>query len=241
MGAVGMNADLIADIGPDTVTLVFRDPAAGVDRFGRPNVTERLVVKGPGATPPTPGNAFLFDKRPTEERDAEGSVADIRRAGARLYPDADTLALKATDAIIAGGLKYELSGPAVPEADLDGRVDHVHIQCERIYSSGRGEDVTITPAGHRDDDGHVAPDGVPFVVTAYLVTPGNTTAKYGASGELVEADFTVVLPIDTPLADDDWVTVRGKPGRARIQTNLPQFADYQRLVVLVNTKAGGAM
>lgn len=228
-----MGSDLIdTDIGPDTVTLVFRDPATGYDAHDRPNTTERLVTKT--------GCAFQFDARPTEEMGESGVVAQIRRPTCRLPVDTDTRALKPTDAIRFGGITFEMQGPAVVRESMDAGPDHVYCDVEDLYDTGRGEKVTITPNAGRDDSGNVIGGGPPFDVIAFDVTPGNTLAKFGPSGEVSEAAFTIVLPVDTPLRDDDWITVRGKTGRARVQLQLPQYVGRERLVVLVDTKSGGA-
>jgi hypothetical protein len=227
-----MGSDLIdTDIGPDTVTLVFRTPAAGLDTFGRPNVTERTVDKT--------GCDFQFDKRPTEDTDESGSVASIRRPTCRLPIDDDTSALDTIDAIRFGGRTYEMQGPAIIRESFDGP-DHVYTDLGYRYDTGLGERVTVTPNGGRDDDGNVLAGGAPFDAIAFDVQPGNTVAKFGPSGEVSEAAFTITLPINTAIHDDDWVTVRGKTGRARIQMQLPQYAGRERLVVLVDTKSGGA-
>jgi hypothetical protein len=227
-----IGSDLIeTDIGPDTVVLVFRDPATGFDAHGRPNVTERLVTKT--------GCAFQFDKRPAEDLDESGTVAMVRRPTCRMPIDADTTALDTTAAIRFGGRTYEMQGPSVVIGSFDGP-DHVFVDLEDIYDAGRGEKVTITPNPGRDDDGAVVPGGPPFDVVAFDVTAGNTMAKFGQSGEVSEAAFTIVLPVDTNLHDDDWITVRGKTGRARIQVVLPQYVGRERMVVLVDTKSGGA-
>lgn len=229
-----MTSDLIdTDIGPDTVVLVFRDPAVGFDTHGRPNATERTVTK--------PGCAFQFDRRPAEDLDESGTVTEIRRPTCRLPVDADTQALSTTDAIRFQGRTYEMQGPAIVRETMDGVLDHVYVDVGDIFETGRGERITITPNAGRDDDGNVIPPGPAFQVVAFDVQAGNTLTKFGPSGEVSEADFTIVLPVDTPLRDDDWVTVRGKMGRARIQLNLPQYAGRERIVALVYTKSGGAV
>lgn len=228
-----MGSDLIdTDVGPDVVTLVFRDAATGFDAQGRPNVTERRVDKT--------GCAFEFDKRPTEDTDQSGSVAVVRRPTCRLPVDSDAQALDSKDAIEFDGRVYEMQGPAVTRDSLDAGPDHVYCDLESMYNTGIGEKVTITPAGGRDDDGNVVDGAEPFDVVAFDVEAGNTMARFGPSGEVSEAAFTIKLPLDTVIADDDWVTVRGKTGRARIQTQLTQYAGLDRLVVLVDTLSGGA-
>lgn len=228
-----MTSDLIdTDIGPDTVTLVIRSIGVGYDEYQRPNLVERTIDK--------PGCAFQFDKRPTEETDESGHVAMIRRPTCRLPVDADTSTLAATDAIRFNGVTYEMQGPGVIRGDMDGNQDHVFCDLEDLYNTGLDEKVTITPAGGRDDDGNVIAGGAPFDVVAIDVTAGNTTARFGAAGELSEAAFTLVFPVDTAINDDDWITVRGLTGRARIQRFLPQYAGRERLVVLVQTMSGGA-
>lgn len=228
-----MTSDLIdTDIGPDTVVLVFRDAASGYDAENQANVTERLVTKT--------GCLFEYDKRPAEDLDESGSASTVRRPTCRLPVDSDSQALKTTDAIRFDGNTYEMQGPAVIRYSMDAGPDHVYADLESLFNvPGQGEEVTIIPHGGRDDDGNALPAGTPFVVTAFNVNPGATSAKFEPGGEVSTAVFTIILPPDTAISDDDWVIVRGRTGRARVQKVLGQYADRNRLIVTVDTVYGG--
>lgn len=80
-----------------------------------------------------------------------------------------------------------------------------------------GETVTVTPQAGLDDDGDPIAGGGPVAVEAITVAPGNTTLSYNDQGDLDSAEFTVYLPLGSPVSDDDLITVRGKTCRARVQ------------------------
>lgn len=81
------------------------------------------------------------------------------------------------------------------------------------------ETVTVTPNSGFDSDGNPIGNGEPVVLTAIAVAPGNTTATFGAGGDLDQADFTVYLNLSDRafIADDDQITVRGRTCRARVR------------------------
>lgn len=82
---------------------------------------------------------------------------------------------------------------------------------------GTNEQVTVTTAGGLDNDGNPLPDGEPVVIDAFTVAPGNTTGQFTESGGLDSAEFTVYLPLGSPISDDDLIEVRGRTCLARVQ------------------------
>ncbi|ABW88407.1 head-to-tail connector [Mycobacterium phage Evanesce] len=222
-------------LGPDTIELIFRDPAPGVDANGQPNVTDRVVSKG---------NCALMVTTATEREgvtsNTENGMITRYVAKAVLPVDADTTALRAVDAIRFDGRVYELSADAVAKYTLRGAPDHVRIfaTCE-VATPELGELVTITPKFGRDDTGQPLPDGDPFDVIARAVTPGNTAKTLGVAGEQDAADFTVVFDAGVPIKDGDAVTVRGRRGIARVALHIEQWANRDTIVALVKSRTGG--
>lgn len=223
-------------LGPDTVRLRFRDPVLDGGGFpvigadGRPTHVDRVVEKV----------GVKFTLTGVSETSTVPPVA-VYNAKAALPVDADALALKKTDAIEHAGAVYELAGDAkLKKTLLDGIDHHVRVFCTREEPAGSSaEQIVVTPRGGQDDDGRREPDGVPFPVLAIAVDAGNTAAQYGIEGTVDQADFTVVLPLGSGVRNDDWVTVRGRRGLARIQTEYSQHADRNQEVVTVRSRTGG--
>lgn len=224
-------------IGPDTVDLVMREALPGVDAHGRPNRSERVV---------SITNASITVSSVVETREA-GRVA-VYSAKAALPPDnLDVAMLKRSDAIrdhTAPDRTFELiADPVLKTTLLTGAPDHFRVfaQLEQPIDAVEltREQVTITPVNGRDGSGQPLPDGVPFTVMARGVKPGNTTQTFGDDGTLLAADFTVSLPLDTPIRDGDRVTVRGKTGYARVSDILEASAEASERVVLVRSRTGG--
>jgi hypothetical protein len=218
-------------IGPDTVDLVFRDPAAGVDEHGRPNTTERVVPKG---------NSCLTVTTAIESRQ-DGTVV-IYNAKAALPVDPDTVALKSTDAIRGDGKTFDLSGDAVVKRHLlTDEESHVRVFAMlEVPTLETGELVLIQPKAGRDDSGQPKPDPGPQRETiARGVYPGNTAKRLGFGGELDAADFTVVLDVDDPIRDGDVMTLRGRRGYVRVAKKLESWADASTKVVMVRSLMGG--
>ena len=219
-------------LGSDTVELVFRDPVLDgfdnpeYDPDNRPETVDRVVEKS--------GVKFTITGV------TESDDVTVYQAKCALPVDADTTALASKDAIRHDGLLFEMSGEArVKRTLIDGVAHHVRAVCSREASAGRGELVTVTPRGGQDDDGARLPDGAPFTVLALAVDPGNTAARYGAAGTVVEADFTVVLPLHCGVSDGDWITVRGRTCVAALQREFSQHAARDRDVVLARFRSGG--
>ncbi|BAX98861.1 hypothetical protein MSTE_03561 [Mycobacteroides stephanolepidis] len=221
------------DLGPDTVTLVKRDPvidadAPVVDAWGRPTYTERRIPKA----------QCSWAEHPAFEDVAGTQVAVVKAVG-HLIVDADTETLTARDAVEFGARLFEMQGPGVRRVDLDGKPDHVRAEGTFCEDVSLGEQVTIIAAGGRSDRGAVAPDGEPVTVIARAVTAGNQRQRFGATGEVVAAAFTVVLDLDTQIRDRDWLIVRGRECRALVGEQLSQWADRNQLVVLAQSATGG--
>lgn len=221
-------------IGPDTVDLVIREAAAGVDDHGRPNRMEQLV--------PTP-NSCLTITSVMETRDT-GRVI-VYQATAALPVDAATRALRDTDAIRdpVSGMVFDLTADALVKSTLRGAEDHVRVYATLEKPVGAidatREQVTITPTFGRDLDGQPRDDGVPFVVMARGVKAGNTTRTIGDDGELLSADFTIAFDLDVAIKDGDRVAVRDRTGYALVSDVHEASADASERVVLVRSRTGG--
>lgn len=221
------------DPGPDTVTLVKRDPvtdagAPVVDAWGRPTYTERRIPKG----------RCSWAEHPAFEDIAGTQVAIVNAVG-HLIVDADTETLTARDAVEFGDRLFEMQGPGVRRNDLDGRPSHVRAEARFCEDVSLGEQVTIIAAGRRGDRGTVEPDGDPVTVIARAVMVGNQRQRFGDTGEVIAAAFTVVLDLDMQIRDRDWLIIRGRECRALVGVQLSQWADRNQLVVLAQSVKGG--
>ncbi|WP_235659792.1 hypothetical protein [Mycobacteroides abscessus] len=221
------------DPGPDTVTLVKRDPvtdagAPVVDAWGRPTYTERRIPK----------DRCSWAEHPAFEDIAGTQVAIVNAVG-HLIVDADTETLTARDAVEFGDRLFEMQGPGVRRNDLDGRPSHVRAEARFCEDVSLGEQVTIIAAGRRGDRGTVEPDGDPVTVIARAVMVGNQRQRFGDTGEVIAAEFTVVLDLDMQIRDNDWLIIRGRECRALVGVQLSQWADRNQLVVLALSVKGG--
>lgn len=221
------------DLGPDTVTLVKRDPvtdagAPVVDAWGRPTYTERRITKA----------LCSWAEHPAFEDIAGTQVAVVNAVG-HLAVDADTETLTARDAVEFRDRLFEMQGPGVRRDDLEGQPDHVRAEARFCEDVSLGEQVTIIAAGRRTDRGGVEPDGTPVTVIARAVVVGNQRQRFGATGEVIAAAFTVVLDLDTEIRDNDWLIVRGRECRALVGVQLSQWSDRNQLVVLAQSAKGG--
>jgi hypothetical protein len=66
-----------------------------------------------------------------------------------------------------------------------------------------------------------------------------TWASDVSLGEQVLADFTVVLDLDAPISDGDWIVVRGRECRATVQRREDPEPARRVLVVYAAYRAGG--
>lgn len=222
----------VFDIGPDTVTLVKRtlvldDEVQVFDAHGVPARAETRIDK----------SGCSWAEHPATEEIAGTQIAVIKAVG-HLVVDSDTETLAATDAVEFAGRVFEMQGPGVRRDDLEGNPDHVRAEAIWAADVSLGERVVIIPVGGRDLDGNYTAAGTPVPVTARAVTAGNTLQRFGAAGSALTAEFTVVLPIDTVIADGYWIEVRGRQCRALITAQLSQWQDRNELVVLA--RAAGA-
>ncbi|QEA10777.1 head-tail connector [Mycobacterium phage Weirdo19] len=221
--------NLLTVLGPDTVELVIREPVdpPAIDVWGRPVMTERTVTKTGASWTVTSG---------TEE--VAGSTIAVLNATGALPVDDDTENLQASAAVRHRGRLFELTTPGVRHDDGLGRPSHVRVFAMWAEDMSLGEQVIVVPAGQRRD-GMVEPDGEPIPVIARAVTPGNASIKFGATGPSVAADYTVVLDLDVPVRDGDWLIVRGRECRALIERQESQWAERRELVVLAQYRGGG--
>lgn len=223
-------------LGPEAVTLVFRDPVLDgggfpvLDVYGIPTFDDRLVDKA--------DCSFIAEQSEQEP----GALFAVYTAKICLPFDTDTLALTSKDAVRGpDGKLYELQGDAEPKNFPNGVASHVRVHALSYVFAGAGERVTITPHFTRDDDGVEAPPaGDPLIVIARGVTAGNTAERFGASGAEDEADFTVALDLGTPIEDGDLIRVRGRNCRARVQLQQSQHPARRMLIVLCKSITGGA-
>lgn len=221
--------NLLTSLGPDTIELVIREPAvpAALDAWGRPVLVERTVTKAECSWQVTGG---------TEELGG-ATIATLEAKGA-LPIDTDTEALTATAAVRHGGRLFELTTPGVTHVDGLGRPSHVRVYGRWAADVSLGEQVIVVPAGRRHD-GIVDPDGAPVPLIARGVAVGDARIKFGSQGPTIAADYTVVLDVDAPVADGDWLIVRGRECRAIVARQESQWAERRELVVLAQYRGGG--
>lgn len=224
----------ITDLGPDTVELVKRDPvldAGGapiLDAWGRPQRAERTLTRDRCSVQINDG---------TEE--VNGTVIAVLRLRALLPVDDDTEGLAPTDAVRFRGRLYELVMPGVRHDTLAGDPSHVRVAGAWAQDAGLGEQVTVIPAGRRRDDGYFEPDGQPIPLIAKAVVPLSASRGQGVDANPA-ADYSVVLDIDAPISDGDWIVVRGRECIATISRQESQWAGRRALEVFAQYRAGGA-
>lgn len=221
-------SQLLSTLGPDTVELIIREPAdpPALDAWGRPAMTERAVTKSGASWQVTGG---------TEELGG-ATIATLEARGA-LPVDADTEALQSTDAVRHGGRLFELTTPGVTHYDDFSRASHVRVFGRWAADVSLGEQVIVVPAGARHD-GIVDPDGDPVPLTARAVVPGDARIKFGSAEAALAVDYTVVLDLDAPISDGDWLIVRGRECRALVKRQESQWVERRQLVVLAEFRGG---
>jgi hypothetical protein len=172
--------------------------------------------------------------------DANDGSVEIYAAKVMLPVDDDTTALSAIDQLIFDGITYQVNRGATVKYTLSGEPDHVRaFATYQAFTAISAELVVITARGNRDDSGQPVPDGSPRPTTAWCVTPGNTTRRYGIAGDEDEADFTVALPVNDPIQDNDGMLVRGKYGLARVASQFNRWPDQMAKVCTIRTIRGG--
>jgi len=101
------------------------------------------------------------------------------------------------------------------------------------------ETVTVSPAaGGFDRYGNPITPGTPVVLPTLAVAPGNTQLQAGEGGDLDDVQFTVYLDLDSPIQDDDAITVRGKQCLARVQEWRSPWTGRGGLVVFARSTTG---
>ena len=100
------------------------------------------------------------------------------------------------------------------------------------------ETVAITPAFGYDDDGNPEPTGPTIEAEAFAVAPGNTSYSYGNNGDVDTAEYTIYLPVGTPIKDDDVIIVRGRTCVARVREWRSLRTDRAALEVLCKSATG---
>jgi hypothetical protein len=219
---------VLTDLGPDTVELIKRDPVPGeLDAWRRPQVVDRLLTRDRCAVHVADG---------TEE--LAGAIIAVLRARVMLPIDADTRGLTNLDAMRINGRVYELTSPGLVKTSLSGQESHVRAVGTWAGDVSLGEEVVIVPAGRRLDTGYFTDDGDPVPYIAKAVILGNATRRFGATGELVSADFTVILDLDAPIAEGDWIIVRGVECRVSVGRQESQWQERRELVVTAQHRAG---
>lgn len=221
-------AQLLSTLGDDTVELVVRDEDPGTpDQWGRPTLTDRTITKAGCSWQVTGG---------TEE--LGGATIATLEARGMLPVDADTEALDSTAAVRHDGRLFELTTPGVTMHDGFGRASHVRVYARWADDVSLGERVTVVAAGRRHD-GMVDPDGPPVELIARGVVVGDARIQFGGNGPTIAADYTVVLDLDAPIRDGDWLIVRGRECRAMVGRQESQWAERRQLVVLAQYRGGG--
>lgn len=220
-------------IGPDTVDLIVRTPTGGLDGQNTPANAETVVPK-------TNCSVQIADGWGAASDNPDGSISTYS-ARAALPVDDDTRALTGEDAIRFQDIVFELTqGATVKTELLSGAEDHVRVFGTAQVNTDRSKElVTITPNLGRDNDGQPRGLGPPINTMALAVTAGNTTESFGISGDTDTADYTVALPIEAPIVDNDLMTVRGRIGLVRVKKDLGRWQGRQLKIVTVHSVTGG--
>lgn len=218
-------------LGPDTVELVKRTPTGAIGPDGLPERDETVTVL-------TDCSAREVNGR----EEVDGSTITVLDLDCHLPVVPAALALTPGDALRHRGRLFELQTPGVQHDDASGAPSHVRAlgrwAAETAIEAGGGEQVTVIPAGVRNDDGTYEPDGAPFDVIARSVEAGASTERFG-EGTSIEAEFTVTLDLGTPIKTGDWIVVRGLECRALVTRQESQWAERRELVVLAQFARGG--
>lgn len=101
--------------------------------------------------------------------------------------------------------------------------------------------ISSSAAGY-DSDGNPIPTGAQISVRAIAIAPGNTSLAFITGGDTDIAEYTVYLPLGSPIVDDDLIDVRGKHCRARVKEWISPRSGRGGLEVVCKavTGAGGA-
>lgn len=102
------------------------------------------------------------------------------------------------------------------------------------------ETITVRPGGGGyDNRGNPIPAGEPVEIPTLGIAPGNTALEFGSGGDTESVEFTVYLELGSPISDNDEITVRGNPFRARVQEWRSPHTNRGGLVVLAQSDTGG--
>lgn len=240
-----MVAPVLNVIGPDTVTLRLRALDGTFDDNNQANTTERVVTKTNCSVTVGDGSEVVTNAAGAADglgaADANDGSVEIFVAKVMLPVDDDTTALSGIDGIDFGGISYEVNRGATIKYTLGGDPDHVRVFATwQGFTARSAEQVIVTPRTGRDATGQPTTDGTPRPATAWCVTPGNTTQRYGITGDEDEADFTVALSIDDPIQDNDGMLVRGRYGLVRVASQFNRWPAQMARVCTVRIVTGGA-
>lgn len=101
------------------------------------------------------------------------------------------------------------------------------------------ESITVSATGGGyDNKGNPLPTGTPVTIPTLGIAPGNTAQEFSTGGDLDSVEFTVYLELDSPINDNDLITVRGKECRARVQEWRSPYTNRGGLVVLAESVTG---
>lgn len=233
----------LTDLGPDTVELTIRTPV--LDNDGRPVLdAHRRPTRAERTVPKARCSVRVNDG--TEE--LAGATVAVLRLRALLPVDDDTTALQSTDAVRFNDRLYELTMPGVRHDWLGGDASHVRITGIWSQDVSLGEQVVVIPAGARNDHGDYADDGNPIPLIARAVLTGTQTLRFGqggpqqipvTGGSMLARDYTVILDVDAPISDGDWIVVRGDECRALIGEQQTKWVERRQLVVHAQYRRGG--
>jgi hypothetical protein len=242
--AVLMVAPVLNVIGPDTVDLVLCTLDGTFDDNNQANTTQQVVTKSNCSVTVTEGSSVVTYAAGASigmgASDANDGSVEIYAIKVMLPVDDDTTALSAIDQIVFDGITYQVNRGATIKYTLSGEPDHVRVFATyQAFTAISAELVIVTPRTGRDATGQPTPDGTPRPTTAWCVTPGNTTQRYGIVGDEDEADFTVALSIDDPIQDNDGMLVRGRYGLVRVASQFNRWPDQMARVCTVRTVTGG--
>lgn len=232
-------------IGPDTIDLVLRTLDGTFDDNNQANTTERVVTKNNCAVTVGDGTSVVNFAAGASAGVAAADATDgsvvIYAIKVAMPVDADTTALSGIDGIIFDGLAYEVNRGSTVKYTYRGAPDHVRaFATTQFFTARSAEQVVITARFGRDATGQPLPDAAPRAATSWCVTPGNTTLRYGITGDEDEADFTVALPVDDPIKDNDAILVRGRYGVVRVASQFNRWPGQMAKVCTVRTVQGGA-
>ena len=100
-------------------------------------------------------------------------------------------------------------------------------------------EISASAAGW-DSDGNPIDSGALIVVEAIAIAPGNTSLGFIEGSETDVADYTVYLPLGSPIVDDNLIKVRGKQCRARVKEWVSPWTGRGGLEVVCKSATGAS-